>query len=418
MLRVDDKIDPLSMSEAASIRQLDYHTLKQDQVGRRGDVIERELGYLSDVWRRVGNGKFVLFPDSAAFAKSYIGKPGDNKVRPVWAIPLSIVLQEARFAVPLTQQFIDQKCCRNTGYGCEMMKGGMMWLNGQIAQLNCKYGQTKILMIDYTSFDATVPAWLIRDVFYVIMEKFNLTKRDRICVKKCIKYIINTPIQNSDGRRFKKDHGIPSGSMFANIIGCLVNMVVTWYTSKIVMGEYPVMDMFFGDDEIACFRGSVLMDLTNYAKAVQHFFGMKINSKKTYWTSNQINVHFLGYFNYYGTPYKNAEELIAAMLFPQYLVDEWEYCISRSPGCLLASAGASMDVFMACQAVYKKACLAGVDVEKAISLIKENPRNLRHLITMGVQDLVLSENFFYDIKLSIPFSNCSRFTEGVQLWCE
>lgn len=299
-----------------------------------------------------------------------------------------------------------------------MMKGGMMWLNGQIAQLNCKYGQTKILMIDYTSFDAIVPAWLIRDVFYVIMEKFNLTKRDRICVKKCIKYIINTPIQNSDGRRFKKDHGIPSGSMFANIIGCLVNMVVTWYTSKIVMGEYPVMDMFFGDDEIACFRGSVLMDLTNYAKAVQHFFGMKINSKKTYWTSNQINVHFLGYFNYYGTPYKNAEELIAAMLFPQYLVDEWEYCISRSPGCLLASAGASMDVFMACQAVYKKACLAGVDVEKAISLIKENPRNLRHLITMGVQDLVLSENFFYDIKLSIPFSNCSRFTEGVQLWCE
>lgn len=46
-----------------------------------------------------------------------------------------------------------------------MMKGGMMWLDGQIAQLNCKYGQTKILMIDYTSFDATVPAWLIRDVW-------------------------------------------------------------------------------------------------------------------------------------------------------------------------------------------------------------------------------------------------------------
>lgn len=162
VLRVDDKIDPLSISEAASV--VPQHTspglpyIKTRPGWKKGDVIKRELRYLSDLWRRVGDGESILFPDSAAFGRSYIGKPGDNKVRPVWAIPLSIILQEARFAVPLTQQFIDQKCCRNTGYGCEMMKGGMMWLNGQIAQLNGKYGQTKILMIDYKSFDATVPA--------------------------------------------------------------------------------------------------------------------------------------------------------------------------------------------------------------------------------------------------------------------
>ncbi|XP_050476991.1 uncharacterized protein LOC126866972 isoform X1 [Bombus huntii] len=273
---------------------------------------------------------------------------------------------------------------RNTAYGCEMMKGGMMWLNSQLDQLNCMYGQTKILMIDYKSFDAKVPAWLIRDVFSVVMEKFNLSDRDRICFRKCINYFINTPVQNSDGRRFKKDHGILSGSMFTNIIRCLVNMVVTWYTLEVVMGEYPAMDVFFGDDGIACFRGSVLMDLDKYAEVVQHVFSMVINSKKTCWTSNPTNVHFLGYFNYYGTPYKNVEEL-----FPQHLVDEWEYCISRSLGCLLVSAGTNMDVFMACQAVYKKTCLAGADVEKGIDLIKESPWSLRHLVTMGVKDLVL-----------------------------
>lgn len=250
------------------------------------------------------------------------------------------------------------------------------------------------------------------------MEKFNLTDRDRICFRKCINYFINTPVQNSDGRRFKEDHGILSGSMFINIIRCLINMVVTWYTLEVVMGEYPVMDVFFGDDGIACFRGSVLMDLDKYAEVVQHFFSMVINSKKTCWTSNPTNVHFLGYFNYYGTPYKNVEELIAAMLFPQHLVDEWEYCISRSLGCLLVSAGTNMDVFMACQAVYKKTCLAGADVEKGIDLIKESPWSLRHLVTMGVKDLVLSENFFHDITLSVSFPNCSKFTKGVQLWCK
>lgn len=64
----------------------------------------------------MGNLYFLLI-DSVAFARSHIGKPGENKVRPVWAIPLSIILQEARFAAPLTKQFIEQKCCRNTAYG-------------------------------------------------------------------------------------------------------------------------------------------------------------------------------------------------------------------------------------------------------------------------------------------------------------
>jgi hypothetical protein len=176
-------------------------------------------------------------------------------------------------------------------------------------------------------------------------------------------------------------------------------------------------DIFFGDDGIACFRRNVLMDLPNYAEAVQHFFGMRINTKKTYWTSNPINVHFLGYFNYYGTPYKNVEDIIAAMLFPQHLVDKWEYCISRSLGYLLESAGSSTDVFMACQAVYRKACLAGADIGSEINLFKENPWSLRHL-TMGVEDLILSENYFHDTSLSIPFPNCSKITKRVELWCD
>lgn len=79
VLRVDDKIDPLSMSQAASA--VPQHTspglpyIKTRPGWKKGDVIERELGYLSDVWRRVGDGEFLLFPDSAAFAKSHIGKP-------------------------------------------------------------------------------------------------------------------------------------------------------------------------------------------------------------------------------------------------------------------------------------------------------------------------------------------------------
>jgi hypothetical protein len=64
VLRVDDKIDPLSMSEAASaVPQraspgLPY--IKKRPGWKKDDVIDHDLEYLSDVWRRVDNGEYVL----------------------------------------------------------------------------------------------------------------------------------------------------------------------------------------------------------------------------------------------------------------------------------------------------------------------------------------------------------------------
>ncbi|KAK2579121.1 hypothetical protein KPH14_001292 [Odynerus spinipes] len=111
------------------------------------------------------------------------------------------------------------------------MQGGM-WLNQELALWNHKHGQTEIFMSDYSAFDSSVPAWLIRDVFQVIIKKYNLTGDDLRKFRLCINHFINIPVQNSNGRRFKKSHGIPSGSMFTNIIGSLVNMVITWIVSE------------------------------------------------------------------------------------------------------------------------------------------------------------------------------------------
>lgn len=243
----------------------------------------------------------------------------------------------------------------HTAYGMEMMKGGMIWLNNMLVRCRKIDGGAKYITCDYSSFDTTIPAWMIRDVFSVIEEILDFShdsdghqlepNKEKGKFRKMINYFINTPIRNMDGRRFLKDHGVPSGSMFTNIIDTFVNMVVMMTILLIVCGDYPLFITAFGDDSVCAMSGKSIINMDALARAADYLFGMKINVNKSYWTHQVNNVHYLGYFNMSGGQVKPTEELVASMLFPQYLQDDWSYCVSRALGCCLAAAGNSPDVF-------------------------------------------------------------------------
>ena len=65
----------------------------------------------------------------------------------------------------------EQKILTNSGYGMEMMKGGMEWIHTKLLKYKWKY-----FMIDYTDFDSTVPAWLMRMVFSLLEQKIDFSK--------------------------------------------------------------------------------------------------------------------------------------------------------------------------------------------------------------------------------------------------
>lgn len=432
-LKVEEKVIPLTMDYGFT--KLPQNTspglpfIVKTPGLKKAEVYKKYSKGFKTHWDRVGCGLPVApLPDCAAFARSHISDPSANKVRPVWAYPMMAICQEAKWASPIIDALTSQTVGKHTAYGCEMMKGGMTWVHGQCTLASARYPGSRFLMTDFSNFDATVPAWLIRDIFNVIEEKIDFSKisdgesvfdvdsvTERRKFRRIVSYFINTTVQNCDGKRFQKGHGVPSGSMFTNIIDTFVNMLISRVIVKICSDSDPLFDIYFGDDGLISIPPGVLVDMNKYRKAAKDLFGMTINANKSYVTSVLKNVHFLGYFNYYGSPFKTTPELIASLLYPQYLKDDWSYCISRALGCALASAGMSQEVFLACQAVFLFGTRRENKFEEGMDLVLKNPRIRRHMIQMGCGDIPLNERYFRDINSLIPKLDCTKLQKAINL---
>lgn len=414
-LNVDDKIQPISMDEGFP------HLPQSTSPGlpfihthpglKKGDIINRYSHKLKNYWDRVGSKqKNIPLPDCAAFARSHITSSKENKVRPVWAYPLYVISEESRYVVPLLEKIKNQECLVHTAYGMEMLKGGMTWLNHQLQRAR-KRGAEKMLCLDFSAFDASIPAWLIRDVFNILKEKFVLTEADQLKWKLMVNYFINTPIRNMDGRRFQKDHGIPSGSMFTNIIGCCINFVMI----RTILDAQVKVEFLnvFGDDSITAVKG--IVNIPQIAIDFKNIFGTIINVKKSYYTTRIENVHYLGYYNFHGDPVKSTAELLASMLYPQYLKDDWGYVLARALGCALASCGNNANVFIAARGCYVKGKRENVEnVPVALRLIKSDSRMKRHLDVMGCGDWNFDEQMFWRNENFFPRLDCTKLRMGIQ----
>lgn len=403
----------------------------QEGIQSKEQAIRRDAPRMINFWDRVGRGlKVPSLPDCAAFARSHIGSVGENKVRPVWAYPVAAVWAEGRIAGPLIRELTSQNIGHHTAYGMEMMKGGMAWVHDQALRINAKRPGTKWCMTDFSSFDSTVPAWLIKDCFDILKQKIDFSKETQLdgsikdvnpkhglrMFKKLQSYFINTTIRNPDGKRFRKDHGIPSGSMFTNVIDTMVNMIVSRTLYLETFGTLPTFDLYFGDDALAAFDNKTIINMNDLSYNATLLFGMTISTKKSFYTENIQNIHFLGYYNNLGTPFKPDEELLASLVFPQYIHEDWAYVVSRSLGCLLASAGNSSNIFQACRGVYNLAKRQDNDpIGRGIELIKENSRMKRFITVLGCNDLILSDKYFMNQRMSIPKNNCKKIELQIDL---
>lgn len=96
--------------------------------------------------------------------------------------------------------------------------------------------------LDWKTFDANMPAWLL-DICFDVLEKMidfsTMTVRDERInftddkaseYKRAFNFVrqnfIHTKIMLPDGTVLRKDQGVPSGSYFTQIVGSLANLIL------------------------------------------------------------------------------------------------------------------------------------------------------------------------------------------------
>lgn len=284
-------------------------------------------------------------PDCAAYLRSHLVEDEVDKVRAVWGYPATIGLQEACFALPLIAAYKSGKY--PLAYGYETATGGHIRIQSRFC------GYHSFLSSDYKSFDKTVPAWLIRIAFDILLLGLDFTRYDQQGVpdaealykvwKYLIDYFINTPIRLCTGERYKKKAGIASGSYFTQLIGSIVNWIVTTYALRKCGAEIKDL-IVLGDDSLVGLTQSV--NLESFAYFVGKC-GMILNTEKTQMTANLWTVKFLGYQMTNGIPMKPEKEFWASLKYPEHPDSSFDEYATRAIGLLLATFGRYDDFYNA-----------------------------------------------------------------------
>jgi hypothetical protein len=189
--------------------------------------------------------------------------------------------------------------------------------------------QLTMMSGDYSGFDASVSRHLIDAVFDALMGQWlvpEMSSRLELCKEIFATGGICVPYKVLDGR----NGGVPSGSVFTNLVDSLINLVAGYYTAErygVELLRYEVM----GDDSVFVFNPSITSE--ELSNAVGEL-GLKMNPEKQY--VHDDAVHYLqrlyvlehksnGIYRGMHNPYRSMSGLTGI----EYFHTDWdEYLVS------------------------------------------------------------------------------------------
>lgn len=226
-----------------------------------------------------------------------------HKVRLILMVDLQIICEEIKFSRVL-QDLLASKPFYGGGKDLDRIS---ILISGWRTKYN------KFLSIDYSSFDQTISSWLIEDVFSVIKSGFILTDRESKLFDIMVHDFIHKKFVLNEGLA-QVSKGVPSGSMFTQIVDSLVNYVVisTYFDS---MEDQKFEMNIMGDDNIIfCSEKYSIEELASY---VRKNFGLdiKTDDKSNEGISYKDDPKYLSmYFSWKGR-WRHPYQLISRMLY-------------------------------------------------------------------------------------------------------
>jgi hypothetical protein len=385
----------------------------------KADVLTDPIarGKIHRAWDSIGRGVNWSLPDSLAFHRTVASEKSKTKIRPVWGMPTDVILEEARYFLPLVAHLKPHCNEYDTfyGLGLETALSGHQHLARSFTSPEVKAN----LNADMSQFDAHVPQWIIRDVFAHVSGWFDFTRvqdsegkvwnvnPDQTCRrwKAMISYFIKTKIRTPTGLRFQKFQGVPSGSMFTNFMDTCVNAVQMRLALRRTEGNIIVKDYYYGDDSTLFLRDSI--DLDALALELKTTFGAVMSVDKTVLTDNPDNLHWLGYYFRDGRPTRDIKFIVASSIFPDRETTGPIDCCSRLLGQLYSCMDPVIAVkfYDAIQYIMKKFSITREALDEYVSTLSR--KSMKYLTTLG---LVSSDIVVPDCNID-PFGD--RFIRAV-----
>lgn len=241
-----------------------------------------------------------------------------EKTRLVWGYPLEMTILEAVVARPLIDYF--KSIDHIMTFGKTSHEVGMR-MRSSVSR-NRYYAS-----IDYSQFDATVRADIIRYAFAAFQTWFDLEQvvyknyKLKDLFRLIENYFIKTPIVMPN-REYQyptlvlgKNGGVPSGSYFTQIVDSFANSALIFaYASRFQM-SIQERDIYVLGDDCLVFT-SQLIDLNKLSGFVGRY-GFKCNPAKGGTGLVNQEVEYLGRAWRNGFPIRKYSELVRGALYPE-----------------------------------------------------------------------------------------------------
>lgn len=173
----------------------------------------------------------------------------------------------------------------------------------------------RFLSIDYSSFDQTISSWLIEDAFSIIRTAFkDLSEEEESLFNVIVHDFIHKDFILNEGV-LHSDRGVPSGSMFTQIIDSIVNVLVIKTYFNHLKQRCSMITM--GDDNAIFTNATIHLD--DLASYLSKNFGLivKTDDKSSEGNTKLNHVKFLSrYWTWHGE-WRHPNQLISRMLFPE-----------------------------------------------------------------------------------------------------
>jgi hypothetical protein len=235
---------------------------------------------------RFGN-EYRFVPDKA-FARSQLALRANPKIRHVWGRAFHNILIEGLTAQPI----IERAMSIDTPIyiGRDLHKDLPFTIIRQLRDDNSVcYG------LDFSAFDARMNSYLVEEAFNMIERHIQTTNYQPFYYARNL--FQRTPVVMPDGNLYIVKTGIPSGSMFTQLIGSITNLVLIYAVQLRFLGR--IYETYvLGDDSLFAMEDA-LLDISEAADWLSSF-GQVLNQEKTILTRKYSEIVFLGH-NFYGS---------------------------------------------------------------------------------------------------------------------